>query len=262
MICADTTTTSASTIVGFGYDDPLEFSFAITCCPFDPADIPDSKRLSILSVFLVVLQRTTSLAILITFFSRGFQKNNVPTVQVICYIFEFYNNLQKQYNDHDEIKLFQTTSPFNYDLRAIIDDTWYCFLYKYFLLRLLTVPSSTSFSSENIVWSTVVPKNPKNSWYPTSIRTILHVYIFIFDDDASFLCFSGCFFIWVCCTTRRTKTTNPAECSWHSGQMYLLFTADLLLISVCRRTQKYKAGEIISSYIVHFMYLTITINFL
>jgi len=78
------TTTSASIIVGFVYGDRYEFAPVMSCCHFDPADIPDCKRLSILSVFLVVLQRTTSLAILITFFSRGFQKNNVPTtVQVI-----------------------------------------------------------------------------------------------------------------------------------------------------------------------------------
>jgi len=46
MIYADTitttvTTTSALIIVGFGYDDPYEFLFAMTHCPFDPADIPD-----------------------------------------------------------------------------------------------------------------------------------------------------------------------------------------------------------------------------
>jgi len=62
------TRTSASIIVGFGYDDPYEFLFAMTHCPFDPADIHRMKRLSILHVLVDCwLRQTLFVTILITF---------------------------------------------------------------------------------------------------------------------------------------------------------------------------------------------------
>jgi len=78
MICAKTTTTTAtmtnaSIIVGFGYDDPYEFSFSMTHCPFDLADIPDEMTKYFSCLLFMEGYKKHPLLFLQCYVSLGFQ---------------------------------------------------------------------------------------------------------------------------------------------------------------------------------------------
>jgi len=147
-------------------------------------------------------------------FSCGFQKS----IHSCLIFFEFYGDLHSTMTMM--MKLFQTTSPFNYELHTMIDNTFFLLLNYVLQSQILLFyifiwehlfDWSTQESKEqliaNINWN-------DSSFFTSSLQSLL--------DDASFSCFSSYFYqlldvnMPLQLANCNWPSCHPAECRWHS----------------------------------------------
>jgi len=128
-------------IVGFCCDkNPYEFLFAMTHWLFDLADKPDYKTAKYSFCFCCLKSTKSIPHYSYNVFSCGFQKS----IHSCLIFFEFYGDLHSTMTMM--MKLFQTTSPFNYELHTMIDNT------SFLLLNYVPNPAILYFHPRTPVW--------------------------------------------------------------------------------------------------------------